>query len=234
MQLLLRETTQQHEGGEGDGEKRDLTSHVLRSAIIYLRRKADFAHSLLPSDTADPDSSWRLHLHYTAGSSLQANADNEAVSRLPSRNLGSSRSSPADSPRGSLTASRSSLPSPRATKKAGLPDSGMAHIKLPAHLSPLGRSSSSQLSSPASVHSGDHLQISPPSPCTVHSGGPSVAYGFEYYGPTPQVVMTPTMESGVVAMAAAIMQYSFPGVTGERESQKTETAKEVAKVTSKK
>lgn len=57
-----------------------------------------------------------------------------------------------------------------------------------------------------------------------------MGYGFEYYGPASQVVMTPAMESGVIAIVTAITQYQFPGVTGEMESRRTETVDEVAKV----
>ena len=253
VQLLSR---QQHASEEKDGERTSLIPHVLRSVVIGLRRKADFAHSLV---TGEADTIWPLHLHYTSEQGSVEAADAETANRQlrgSRSSLAESRISSAATSRVSLTASRSSLTasrasltasrasltpnvisSPRANRAASLPGSNLPHTRLPAHLSPLAQYSSSQTSSPASVGASrvsspaDQLQISPPYPCTVQAGGSSVAYGFEYYGPTPHIVMTPAMESGVVAMATAIAQYSFPGVTGETESQKTETAKEVAKVT---
>lgn len=241
MQLLLRHTTHHSvEGGEEEGDKKALTFHVLQSVIIYLRRKSDFAHSLLTSSSGDIDEWWQRHLHHTTTLST----DNEA--RPTSRILGGSKFSPGESKaslttsrtsltasRASLTASRSNLPSPKITQSAGLPGPSLSIVKSHPYLSsPALRSPSSPAASRASIHSssGDHLQISSPSPCTVHAGGSSVGYGFEYYGPAPQVVMTPAMESGVIAIVTAIAQYQFPGVTGERESRRTETVNEVAKV----
>ena len=252
VQLLLRHTTHQSvEGGEEDGDKKALTFRVLQSVIIYLRRKSDFARSLLTS-SGDVDKFWQQHLHYTTALST----DNEA--RPSSRILGGSKFSPGESKasltasrtsltasrtsltasRTSLTASRSNLPSSKITQSAGLPGPSLGTAKLhpylssPALRSPSSPAGSSAAASRTSIHSslGDHLQISSPSPCTLHAGGLSVGYGFEYYGPAPQVVMTPAMESGVIAIVTAIAQYQFPGVTGERESQRTETVNEVVKV----
>ena len=175
--------------------------------------------------------------------------DTEAPGRLQSSGLGGSRSSLTGylaTSKVSLTASRSSL----TVSRTSLLGSGRAILKPLARLNPLEQHSSHLLSSPhlssphlssppgsmaasrASLYSslGDHLHISPPAPCTVHIGGSLVDYAYEYYGPTPQLVMTPTMESSMVAMATAIVQYTFPEVMGGRESHKTETAKEVAKV----
>ena len=213
--------------------------------IIYLRRKSDFAHSLLTTSGCDIDKCWQQHLHHTTTLST----DNDA--RSSSRILGGSKFSPGESKasltasrtsltasRASLTASRSNLPSPKITQSAGFPGPSLSTVKLhpylssPALRSPSSPAGSIGAASRASIHSssGDHLQISSPSPCTVHAGGSSVGYGFEYYSPAPQVVMTPAMESGVIAIVTAIMQYQFPGVTGEMESRRTETVNEVAKV----
>lgn len=231
VQLLLRHTAHQSvEAGE-DTDKKALTFHVLQSVIIYLRRKSDFAHALLTS-SADIDKCWQFHLHHTT----KLSTDNEASSRPSSRILGGSKFSPGESKasltasrtsltasRTSFTASRSNLPSPKIHQLASLPGPSLATVKFHQYLSspgvrsPASPAGSSGAASRASIHSGEHLQISSPSPCTVHAGGSSVGYGFEYYGPAPQVVMTPAMESGVISIVAAIAQYQFPGVTGERE-----------------
>ena len=74
------------------------------------------------------------------------------------------------------------------------------------------------------------MHVSPPTPCFVHAGGSSVAYGFEYCGPAQHTVMTPSMESGVSAIVSALVQHLFPLVNGEGDSLKTATVREAAKV----
>ena len=179
-----------------------LITHKLRSVIILLRRKVDFTQSL--TMTADVDMLWRLHIHYTT--------DSESVSRMPSR-----------SHRGAVSPADTRSPS---TSRASVSDSRTS-LTSPSNGQP--GLSSSQLTTTAATPR-DQLLISSPTPCTLHAGGSSMDYGFEYYGPTPHVVMTPTMESGAVAIATALAEHSFPRVSGEEESQKTETVRETAKV----
>ena len=59
VQLILREKEKENE----DSQKTVLVLHILRSIIICLRRKDDFAHSLLT--TNDPHQQWQSHIHYT-------------------------------------------------------------------------------------------------------------------------------------------------------------------------
>ena len=222
VQLLLRQTTQQQreEEEEEDRKNAHLIAHILRSVIIYLRRKVDFAHSLMTA--SDVDTLWQLHIHYTTeqGSGV---AETESVSGHSRSTV--SRDSSANSSRVSMSGSRANLTSAGATSQLRLTSSPPQPSSLQPRSLQAAGSSGSLYSTPR-----PQLHISSPSPCTVHAGRSSVAYGFEYHGPTAQTVLTPSVEAGVVDLVNCIADYSFPGVSGGHGSQKTETVQVVAKV----
>ena len=204
--------------------------------MLSLRRKAEFARSLLT--TNDVDAAWRLHVHYTTTSEQREKEREVENMAHSSPHVGGEGSTshhifPSTASLSSLTGSRASSASSLMT---GQPDSIRPPTELaphpPSHTQPTPSQSSLAGRTTASVYTTPRgpLQYSPVIPCTVHVGGSSVAYGFEYYGPTPHVVMTPTMECGVVATASAFAQHSFPRVTGDQETEKMETVREAARV----
>ena len=180
-----------------------LTVHVLRSIIIYFRRKIDFCQSLLTS--SDPHVLWEHHVHYTT--------ETVQSERVPAPGGEDSRASSAPI---SMSESNVSSTSERSqTPTTQQPSPHPSSSSLTAGHTPLYRAGR------------DPLHISPPTACFVQAGGLSVAYGFEYYSPAPQVVLTPSMESAVAATVSAFAQHSFPCVTGD---QNTATVKHTAKV----
>ena len=191
VQLLLRQKQTQQQ----DEQK---VLNILRSLVVYLRRKSDFVQSLLSA--TDLNAMWHLHVHYTTDPTehqkgVVPSVEESRVSSPAISNIDSNE-------RGSQTP-----PDPQKVSTQPLSSSLTAGHPYRAGKSP--------------------LQISPPTPCFVHAGRCSVVYGFEYYSPAPQIVLTPSMESGVAATISAFAQHSFPCVSGE---QNMAIIKEAAKV----
>ena len=218
----------QHHSQEETRDKDDLNNHrvlhTLRSIIIYLRRKSDFARSLLA--TNDTDAAWQFHIHYTTDLVVDNESRPCSGAERVEENL--RMNSTAITSRVSLTDSRTSLTSSK-TGEYSREDTRLTSqppTYTSSRSSMAGETNVSVYSSPR-----DPLHISPVTACTVHIGQSSVAYSFEYHAaPTSHIVMTPLMESGVIKVASAIVQYSFPVMTGEQESQKIETVKEATRV----
>lgn len=265
MEVLLshipREGRKKDEEEEAKGVKEtELTAHMLRSIIICLRHKLDFAFSLLGG--RGQEDLWTNHIHYTLqsealrqepagggqaeeregreGEGDQPHSKLDPPSRLQ-QSLTASRSSLTAS-RSSLTASRSNLTAFRSSltgSRASLITSRILLAPLrplnsptPQDHSPSSSRASSMTASRVSLAASlaEQLHISEQTACLVHCGASASGYGFEYCGISPLVVLTPSMESSLISMATAIGNHCFPGITGDAGVPRAETTREVAKV----
>ena len=217
----------------------DLIVHMLRSIIVCLRLKSDFGQLLLSSH--DSTSLWGTHLHYTVDRDIMEGMMMDRGELMGSRISLSSKSSLTES-KTSLTSSMTSYGSIKSYKSTR----SFRSFSRPASvLKPLGSSShrlslpplplsllpssvtASRVSLAASI--AEQLQIAVQTDCEVHCGDWTGAYGYEYSGPTT-AVLTPAMESNVIALAKAVGSYSFPGLLEGRESCQTETTSILARV----
>ena len=221
------------------GKSEDLIIHMMRSIIVCLRLKSDFAQLLLSSH--DSMKLWGSHLHYTVNRDMREGLRMNGGELTSSRNSLFSRTSLTVS-RISLTSSKTSLGSiksnvtTRSFRNYSRPTSALKPLSSSYHrfslpllpLSPLSSSvTASRVSLAASI--ADQLQIAVQTECEVHCGDWTGSYGFEYSGPTT-AVLTPAMESNVIALAKAVGSYSFPGLVESRESCQTENTKLLARV----
>lgn len=175
-----------------DQRGRQRVIHVLRSIIIYLKRKSDFVDTLLRSD--DPQSMWQFHIHYSKESA-------SPVARSVT-----------------ITPAHSTTTLLENSQKIRPPSS---------QLSAPSRSTTPRSSSSYKVGEKRKLHISQPTQCYVHSMDSAVSYGFEYYSPGPQVVMTPAVESTVTAIIAGSTQHSVMCVSGEENTVRVSQAAQV-------
>ena len=251
VQLLLNHAARQQEMDDGESSVQTTVAEnkktfLLRSIIVNLRHKLDSAQSLMKSSVDGVREPCALLVQYSLEAAVQHSGEIPAtMAARHTTDTNSDGTSQVGEPVASLHSlaesyaspppSKSTRTSSSASRKAATPtitDSSSPKLTShrPSSREPSSRAGSelgSQLSFSPTKH---QLCISPPTACRLHCGNHTTDYGFEYYGPAPLVVMTPTMESSMIAMVTCIAQHSFPGVTGVKDSLKPETTREMAKV----
>jgi len=204
---------------------------TLQNAIITLRHKTDIVTSLLRNEAFSPNSFvWKNHILYSTEGDIDQTSSDHDVTKKPSTRTSTPSANTLGSNVASPKTSCSSLEQQSLFPSQKL--QGSAHNLVASSRSLLNSRHTLLGNGPsrAGTSSPTHTPVTRSTKCMVQCSDIILPYGYELSACDSKLVLTPVTEACLVSLVTAIRGHTIPCISGKAAADKSETAKEAAKV----